>query len=97
MAIASRKHCSYPLCSTWFGGMLSWEYLRFVREHPITWDIPTEILYGGGDGLVPRQTVDRFVHDHRAGLTIMEEGGHWFHTDEQVAFLGDWMRAAILA
>lgn len=79
-----------------FGEMLSWEYLRFVREHPITWDIPTEILYGGDDDLVPRQTVDRFVHDHGAGLTILEKGGHWFHTDEQVAFLDDWMRVAIL-
>ncbi len=80
-----------------FGETLSWEYLCFVREHPITWDIPTEILYGGDDDLVPRQTVDRFVHDHKAGLTVMEKGEHWFHTDGQIAFLNDWMRTAFIA
>lgn len=80
-----------------FGETLSREYLRFVREHPITWDIPTEILYGGDDDLVPRRTVDRFVRNHKAGLTVMERGAHWFHTDEQIAFLNDWMRAVILA
>ena len=34
---------------TSFGETLSWEYLSFVRAHPIHWDIPTEILYGGRD------------------------------------------------
>ena len=28
-----------------FGEKLSWAYLCYVREHPITWKIPTEILY----------------------------------------------------
>ena len=29
-----------------FGETLSWEYLRYVRSHPIRWSAPTRILYG---------------------------------------------------
>jgi len=74
---------------------LSWEYLCFAREHPIAWDIPTEILYGGDDDIVTRQTVDCFACDHHAGLAVLGGGGHWFHTDERIAFLDAWMRKAI--
>ena len=40
-----------------FGETLSWKYLCFVRENPIIWNIPTEILYAGNDNLVSRKTV----------------------------------------
>ena len=30
-----------------FGETLSWKYLCYVREHPIAWQVPTEILYAG--------------------------------------------------
>ena len=46
-----------------FGETLSWKYLCYVREHPISWRVPTCILYGE----------------------------HWFHTDEQMRFLDDWI------
>ena len=81
--------------STDFGETLSWEYLKFVRENPIKWNIPTEILYGGKDNLTARKTVDAFVESHNAQLTVMEDGEHWFHTDEQVAFLDKWMKKVI--
>ncbi len=32
-----------------FGETLSWKYLCFVREHPIDWKVPTEILYAEHD------------------------------------------------
>ena len=37
--------------STTFGETLSWKYLCYVREHPISWKIPTRILYGEKDAL----------------------------------------------
>lgn len=77
------------------GETLSWEYLCFVREHPIRWNVPTEILYAENDSLISRQTVERFAAAHRAHLTVMEDGEHWFHTDEQLAFLDAWMERAI--
>ena len=78
-----------------FGETLSWKYLCFVRENPITWNVPTEILYAANDNLTSRQTVDRFIRSHNAHLTVMENGEHWFHTDEQLAFLDVWMKKAI--
>lgn len=74
-----------------FGETLSWEYLCFARENPVHWDIPTEILYAGRDNLTSRQTVERFAKEHNAALSVMENGEHWFHTDEQLAFLYSWV------
>lgn len=78
-----------------FGETLSWRYLCSVRENPVIWNVPTEILYAEKDNLISRQTVDRFLGSHHAKLTVMENGEHWFHTDEQLAFLDSWMREAM--
>ena len=79
-----------------FGETLSWEYLSYVREHPIAWQAPTEILYAGGDHLVSRQSVERFAAEHGAGLTVLEDGEHWFHTKAQLAFLDNWVKKLLL-
>ena len=79
-----------------FGETLSWEYLSYVREHPIAWQAPTEILYAGGDHLVSRQSVERFAAEHGAGLTVLENGEHWFHTEEQLAFLDGWVKRVLM-
>ena len=80
---------------TKFGETLSWKYLCFVRENPIKWVVPTEILYAENDNLVSRKTVNEFVSNHNARLTVMKNGEHWFHTDEQLAFLDVWMKKAL--
>lgn len=76
---------------TAFGETLSWEYLCYVRRHPIQWTVPTEILYGGQDNLTDRETIAAFAKTHQAGLTVWENGEHWFHTPEQMKLLGDWI------
>lgn len=73
-----------------FGETLSWEYLGYVRAHPIAWAVPTCILYGGRDNLTSIETVTAFAEATDAELTVMPEGEHWFHTDEQMAFLDTW-------
>ena len=77
---------------TGFGEDLSWEYLRYVRGRPVRWNAPTHILYGEKDGLTDFETVRAFAERHGADLTVMENGEHWFHTDEQLRFLDDWIR-----
>ena len=77
--------------STSFGEDLSWEYLRYVREHPVCWSVPTKILYGSQDNLTSYETMSVFAKTHDAELTVMEEGEHWFHTDEQMRFLDHWI------
>ena len=80
---------------TEFGETLSWSYLRFVREHPIKWEVPTEILYGERDELISREMVDAFVRGHSAGLTVMRGGEHWFHTREQMRFVYEWIKRVL--
>jgi hypothetical protein len=77
---------------TKFGQPLSWKYLTFVREHPITWNIPTVVLYGSNDHLVPYEVIRSFTEAHDMKLTVMDGGEHWFHTPEQMAFLMRWMK-----
>ena len=76
---------------TSFGETLSWEYLSWVRDHPVTWTIPTAILCGDNDLLQPLQSIRDLADRIGAELTVMEGGEHWFHTKEQMAFLDSWI------
>ena len=75
-----------------FGEDLSWEYLTYVRAHPVKWDAPTAILYGRLDNLTAYRTAKVFAERYGATLTVMEGGEHWFHTPEQMAFLDEWIQ-----
>ena len=90
--VTEEQLCEKGKIPTDFGETLSWEYLCFVRKHPICWNVPTEILYAENDNLISRHTVEKFVETHSAGLTVMKNGEHWFHTEEQMAFLNHWMK-----
>ena len=78
--------------ATNFGETLSWEYLCYVRQHPIIWNVQTCILYGEHDHLTSIETVSAFARQHHADLTVMPGGEHWFHTEEQMRFLDQWIR-----
>ena len=78
---------------TEFGETLSWRHLQDVRQHPIRWRVPTAILYGSGDALMPRETMEAFARRTGSALTAMEGGEHWFHTKAQMQFLDAWVRA----
>lgn len=78
---------------TAFGETLSWKYLTYAAEHQITgWDSPTAILYAGQDHLTDRETVDNFARRFGCTVTTLENGEHWFHTEEQLAVLDAWLR-----
>ena len=77
---------------TSFGETLSWEYLTFVRKNPIEWNVPTYILYGEKDNLTSYETILNFTNKSKANLTVMKDGEHWFHTEEQMKFLDNWIK-----
>ena len=79
--------------STSFGETLSWEYLCWMREHPLRWKVPTQVLYGDQDNLTSRTAIERFRQQSGAHLTIVEDGEHWFHTPVQMAVLQSWEEA----
>lgn len=70
---------------------LTGEWLRYVRAHPIDWKVPTHILFGSKDNLVAFETISDYAKKHNYTLTVMENGEHWFHTEEQMCFLDDWI------
>lgn len=74
------------------GETLSMEYLAWVRQHPVTWNVPTAILYGSQDNLQCFEVIRAFADRTGADVTVMENGEHWFHTKEQMAFLDEWIR-----
>ena len=93
--VTEEELCRKKEISTGFGETLSWEYLCYVRKHPIKWNIPTCILYGANDNLTSLETVSEFAEQIGASLTIMNDGEHWFHTNEQMEFLDNWIRNSI--
>ena len=79
---------------TAFGETLSWDYLCYVRAHPVAWRVPTRILYGEHDELTSIETISAFAEKTGAALTVMPGGEHWFHTEEQMCFLDRWIMNA---
>ena len=90
--VTEQELAEKKLIPTDFGEDLSWEYLEYVRNHPIHWEAPTTILYGSKDHLQSPETVSAFAQAHHAELTVMDGGEHWFHTQEQMEFLDSWIR-----
>ena len=80
-----------------FGQTLSWDYLKYVRQHPVhALSAHTNILYGDQDNLVPQPVVECFARAEGAHLTVYPGGEHWFHTEEQMALLDSWVKKHLL-
>lgn len=89
--VSEKELMEKQVIHTAFGEDLSWDYLSFVRTHPINWNVKTDILYGERDNLTDPETMECFAKKTHASLSIMKDGEHWFHTEEQMAFLDQWI------
>lgn len=79
-----------------FGQTLSWKYLTWVQEHPVTsWRHPTKILYAVQYNLTERHVVDAFISHHGGELTVVENGERWFHTPEQLETVERWTKNSL--
>lgn len=82
--------------TTGFGEKLDWNYYVYAKEHALAcWNNPTHILYAGKDNLTSRDTVETFSKRFNCNLSVMENGEHWFHTDEQIMFLNRWTKQVL--
>ncbi|MBU5435631.1 carboxylesterase [Pseudoflavonifractor sp. MSJ-37] len=82
---------------TGFGQTLSWDYLTYVRSHPVhDWGCPVSVLIGGQDQMLHRETAAAFAAHPGRSLTVYEPGEHWFHTPDQLQALAAWERAHAL-
>ena len=50
------------------------------------------ILCTDKDNMTSYETILNFANKTKANLTIMKGGEHWFHTDEQMEFLDNWIK-----
>lgn len=80
------------IIETGFGQPLSWDYYCYAKQHPVeNWSSPASLLYGSLESLTDRSDMDAFAERFHCDLTVMENGEHWFHTEEQLAVLNDWI------
>lgn len=78
------------------GQTLYWDYFQYVISHPINvWNSPTSILYGSSDFLCEETSVKAFAEKFVCNLRIFENGEHYFHTEEQLAFFRQWLKDAL--
>ena len=69
--------------------------MSYIRKNAIHWDIPTNILFADNDNMTSVDTMTNFANKINAKLTTVKDGGHWFHTDEQMNFLDKWFKENI--
>lgn len=74
------------------GQKLYWDYFCYVLEHPVDyWNTDTCILYGAKDNLVEFDTIRNFTEKFSCTLEVMDDGEHYFHTDEQLQRFTEWL------
>ena len=74
------------------GETLNWDYYSYAKENPVNkWNAPTAILYGARDNLTELAIVENFAKRFKCSLTISQGGEHWFHTEQQLALLDEWL------
>lgn len=69
--------------------MMMWANVT-EEELRINKEISTE--FGEKDNLTSIETISEFAGRIGASLTVMKDGEHWFHTEQQMEFLDDWLR-----
>lgn len=84
--VSEEELCRKKFIETPFGETLSWQYLCRARKDLPEWKVPTHIIYGENDSMIPLAAVRAFAEKSGATLDIMAGGEHWFHTAEQFAF-----------
>ena len=79
-----------------FGQTLYWDYYEFVKNNPITkWTKDTYILYGKNDNMQTESIIKDFCNKFNCELSILENGEHYFHTEEQLNYYKDWLNKVI--
>ena len=75
-----------------FGQTLYWDYYKYVKENPIVkWNIETHILYGNKDNMQEQNIIKDFSNKFNCELSILENGEHYFHTEEQLDYYKKWL------
>ena len=78
------------------GQKLYWDYFCYVKDHPIErWNVETAILFGAKDEICEYDTISHFVDRFHCVIEAMQDGEHYFHTDEQLSIYTKWLHRHI--
>ena len=79
-----------------FGQTLYWDYYLYVKENEIIdWNKETYILYGDKDNMQDEEIVKNFSNHFNCKLSILKDGEHYFHTNEQLNYYKEWLNKII--
>ncbi len=84
--LEQEKYISLPI-----GQTLDWEYYVYTKEHPISWSHDTYILWGRQDDMMPESVIDSFADSFKAVVDKVNSE-HYFHTEEQLEVLQNWIK-----
>jgi predicted alpha/beta-hydrolase family hydrolase len=59
-------------------------------------ETPTAILYGSGDNLSEWEEISAFALRYQAAVKILDNGEHYFHTEQQLHELDTWADEELL-
>ena len=80
-----------------FGPTLYWDYYEYVKNNPINnWEKKTYVLYGNKDNMQSEDIIKDFASRFNCELAILENGEHYFHTEEQLKFYTNWVERIII-
>lgn len=73
------------------GITLSYDFYQHEIQDQDNWKVPTHVLYGTLDKEMYLESLIDFIANHDATLTVMNGAHHYFHTDEEKAFIKAWI------
>ena len=82
--------------STNFGQTLYWDYYLYIKENKISlWNKDTYILYGDNDIMQDYKAIKNFSNKFNCKLSVLKDGEHYFHTEEQLKCYKNWLNKII--
>lgn len=74
------------------GTVLSYDFYQYVSDEEVSWEVPTDVLYGAYDEVVFFGGMLEFLESHpTCKLTVKSDAQHFFHTEEEMQFIKEWL------
>lgn len=91
--LKSEKKIKLPI-----GETLDWDYYTFVCQNPIDfeWNTPIDILYGLKDNICGKEDIEDFAKKNNAVIKIDDDGEHYYHTNEHLETINNWLLEALI-
>lgn len=79
------------------GTELSYDYYEHLLNNKDNWSVPTDILYGSEDELIPLCSVISFISSHPyTRLSVKNGSKHYFHTEEERKYIKEWILRSLI-